>query len=96
MIASIDAAQESDVLLMLDLLAPDNVMLPPDIAQWLLSIKFSDEQRSRMLVLADRGNQGTLTSEERDEMQRYARVGDALTFLHSKARLSLRQSARSA
>ena len=67
MIANIDPAQESDVLLMLDLLAPDNAVLPPDVAQWLLSIKFSEEQRTRMLDLADRGNQGTLTMEQRDE-----------------------------
>jgi hypothetical protein len=96
MIAKSHQAEESDVLLMLELLAPDNAVLPPDVAQWLLSKKFSDEQQTRMLDLADRGNQGMLTEEEREEMHRYARVGTALSILHAKARLSQRQSMRSA
>lgn len=96
MIANIDPAQESDCLLLMDLLAPDDAVLAPEVAQWLLSIKFSDDQQARMLDLADRGNQGTLSDAEKDEIHRYARVGEVLTFLHSKARLSLRQSARSA
>lgn len=96
MITTINSTQESDALLLLDLLAPDDAVLPPDVAHWLLSIKFSDEQRSRMLDLADRGNLGTLASQEREEMQCYSRVGDVLSILHIKARLSLRQSVHSA
>jgi len=96
MIAKFHQAQESDVLLMLELLVPDDAVLPPDVAQWMLSKKFSDEQQTRMLDLADRGNQGTLTEEEREEMHRYARVGTALSILHAKARISQHHSVRSA
>jgi hypothetical protein len=96
MVANIDPARESDGLLLMDLLAPDDAVFPPEVAQWILSIKFSDDRQARMLDLADRGNQGTLSDAEKDEIHRYARVGDVLTLLHCKARLSLRQSVRSA
>ena len=87
--------RDSDLLLLVDLLTPNDARLPTEVAQWLLSAKFSDAQRARMLDLADRGNQGVLTTAEREEMMGLVRVGDLLSILHSKARMALRQSTRS-
>jgi hypothetical protein len=40
-------------------------------------------------VLSDKANEGVLTSEEAEELDRYLNVGRALEFLKAKARLSL-------
>jgi hypothetical protein len=70
--------------------------LSPDVAQWLLTLKFTEKQQSRMLNLAERGNEGSLLPGEREEMCRFADVGDLLSILHSKARMALREVVRSA
>ena len=43
-----------------------------------------------MMELADKNNRGTLSAAERQEMEKYARVGNFLDLLQAKARLSLK------
>jgi hypothetical protein len=61
-----------------------------DAARAVLRLGFSDEQKQRMLSLADKGNRGTLSQAEQLEMDRFRRVGNFLALMHSKARLSLK------
>lgn len=61
-----------------------------DAARAVLRLGFSDEQQQRMLSLADKGNRGTLSQDERAELDRFRRVGNFLALMHAKARLSLR------
>jgi hypothetical protein len=68
----------------------------PEMARWLLDLRFTERQKSRMLELADRNNEGTLLPAEREEMFRYAHIGTTLSILHSKARLALRREVQSA
>jgi hypothetical protein len=68
----------------------------PDTARWILSLRFTERQQTRMLDLAERNNAGELTPAEREEMLRYAHIGTTLSTLHSKARLALRAEPRSA
>jgi len=70
--------------------------LPQELAQWILAIGFTEDQQARMLDLAERNNAGDLSSEEREEMSNYAFAGNTLSLWKSKARLALRNVARSA
>jgi hypothetical protein len=82
--------------ILLEVLAGGQRGLPQEVAQWILTLHFSDAQQVRMLDLADRGNAGTLSAEEKKEIQSYARAGDFLSLWHAKARLALRNQAQTA
>jgi hypothetical protein len=77
-----------------DLLSPEAPPMPPDVAQWALSLHLHDTKKERMLVLADLGNRGDLNDEQRKEAAAFRDVGNFLSLLHAKARLSLRQTSR--
>lgn len=57
-----------------------------DVAEFLLSINFSEDDVDRMNLLAERARQGTLSSEETAELDSYLHVGNLLTVVQSKAR----------
>ncbi|MEX2120944.1 MAG: hypothetical protein WD847_15240 [Pirellulales bacterium] len=78
---------EADILAAV--IAPERPTLTPDVARSLLDLQFSDEQVRRMHALLEKNNAGTLTDLERLEMERYARVGNFLSLMQAKARLSL-------
>jgi hypothetical protein len=68
-----------------------NPTLTPEAAAGILQLSYSDADHRRMAELANKSNQGTLTSDERREFESYVFVGDLLSLLKSKARLSLRK-----
>jgi hypothetical protein len=70
--------------------------LPPELAEWILTLHISDEEKARMVDLAERGNAGTLSAEEQVEIQNYAQAGNVLSVLHAKARLALRNQSQTA
>jgi uncharacterized protein YnzC (UPF0291/DUF896 family) len=47
-----------------------------------------------MNALAERAREGTLTADEREELENYRRVGHLLGLMQSKARIALRASGR--
>ena len=63
-----------------------------DAARAVLSLGFSESQKSQMLELADRNNRGQLSPAEHEQLESYHRVGNFLALLHARARLSLRNS----
>lgn len=68
--------------------------LDPAAARALLRLKFSRADLERADKLAAKARAGRLTSTEKRELEDYRAVGTALEFLKSKARLSLKRSAR--
>jgi hypothetical protein len=64
--------------------------LTPEAARALLEIDFHDEDQERMKSLATKAADGTLTPEERTELECYNRVGYMLSVLHATAQRSLR------
>jgi hypothetical protein len=64
--------------------------LTPDVAHSLLQWRFSDRAAGRMSELADRGNKGVLSAAEREELEKYLRVGNLVNLVQAKARLSLK------
>jgi hypothetical protein len=69
--------------------SPDNANLSADAANSILQITFPAADRERMNILAEKAREGTLSSEESDELENYRHVGRLIEVLKSKARLSL-------
>lgn len=78
---------ESDILA--DIIAPDQGNLTPEVARSVLCWKFTDRALGRMNDLADRNRKGTISAEERQDLEKYLRVGSLINIVQAKARLSL-------
>ena len=63
--------------------------LSSEAAEFLVSIDFEEEDRRRMLELAERSGAGTLTHDEQAEFDSYLHIGNFLAIMQSKARLAL-------
>jgi hypothetical protein len=68
--------------------------LTPQQAQKILAIKPTDELLARVVKLADKANEGTLTEYERAEYEYYVDVDDVIGILKAKARRLLSQGAQ--
>jgi hypothetical protein len=71
-------------------LGNQSVRLPADVARYILSAGFSDDDKTRMHDLAVRNQQGELSADERQELFDYAEAGTVLSILKSTARRTLR------
>lgn len=71
-------------------LLPAGEALPPEVAGQVLRWDFPEADRRRMEELAERSGAGTITAEERAELEAFSHAAALLTVLHSKARVSLR------
>ena len=60
-----------------------------ELASYVLTLGFAEEDQARMKDLAERNQDGALSAEEQEELQSFVRAGHLLALLHSKARQSL-------
>jgi hypothetical protein len=67
-------------------------VLSVDAARSLLKLTFPPPDRQRMHELAQKSNQGTLTEEERKELDKYVSVGHMLGLMQSRSRLALKSA----
>jgi hypothetical protein len=67
--------------------------LPAEVASYILRLGLPESDRSRMTDLSEKAQDGTLTEEERAELEAYSHAAAFLTVLQSKARVSLRSAA---
>jgi len=81
----------TEVDIMSDVIAPERGDLPPDVAASILRWKFTDRAIARMPELAARNNRGSITQPEREELDKYLRVGSFINVVQAKARVSLRR-----
>ena len=72
-------------------LAPENGDLCPEAARFFLDLDLPQADHDRMAELASKAGTADLTPDEREELAEYARVGDLLALLQSKARKSLKK-----
>ncbi len=93
MLDTIDIS-ESDILS--EVLAVEQGDLSPEVAQSVLRWKFPSRTAKRITQLAQRNQRGTITTSERETLERYLRVGSLLNLVQAKARLSLQMAARTA
>ena len=85
-----DMLTESDILA--DVLMTSRGDLSADVARSVLRWKFGRRSTSRINKLAERNQSGTISTAEREELERFLRIGSLLDLLHAKARLSLQSS----
>jgi len=74
------------------LIKPDRGDFSPELAREILSLRFDDEDQTRMRELSLKAQEGTLTPSEQAEVENYRRVGYWLGVLWSRARLSLKRA----
>ncbi len=73
----------------------DQANLTPEVARTILKFTFDPEDHRRIDELSAKAQKGTLTPEERAELEEYVRVNTQLMILKSKARLSLERAKQS-
>jgi hypothetical protein len=66
----------------------------PELARYLLGLRFSDAEQATMHELAVKNQQGKITPEELRELDGYVKAGDLLAILQSKARMALKKRGR--
>ena len=71
---------------------PEDGNLPQEVSHLILNLRFEAEDVNRMDELAEKNNHELLSEAERQEMEKYLRVGNFLSLLHAKARRSLQSS----
>ncbi|MBI1901797.1 MAG: hypothetical protein HYS13_11890 [Planctomycetia bacterium] len=69
--------------------APSGEM-EPSAARYFLGLDFSGYDRGCMNELSEKAREGTLTDEERDELESFNHVSHSLALLQSKARKCLK------
>jgi hypothetical protein len=72
------------------LLTPAGQPLPPNLAGYFLRLGFDEADRSRMGELSEMAQTGSLSEEERAELEAYCHAAAFLSVLQSKARVALR------
>jgi hypothetical protein len=72
---------------------PANPSLTHEAAQAILQLGFADGDHARMAELAQMNNDGTISGDERRELEGYIFVGDILSMLKAKAAASLNKPA---
>ena len=83
---------ETDILA--EVVGADAGDLPPDVARAILKWKFSTRSLRRMSQLAEKNQQGVITAQERESLERYLRIGGLINLVQAKAHLSLKQAAQ--
>ena len=78
---------EADILN--DMVSPDLAGFSPEAAKALLELRFTPTAIERMNDLAEKNREDIISAAEKDEMEKYRRVGNILSFIQAKARLSL-------
>lgn len=78
---------EADILS--EVVAPDEPTLNQEFARAVLSLRFNDRATNRIRELLQKNNTGTITTEEKADLEKYMRVGQFLDLMQAKARLSL-------
>jgi hypothetical protein len=80
------ATKTSETAIFGRLIKTDDGDLSRDLARYVLTLGFGEEDQTRMRDLAERNQQGALSPEESEELQNYVKAGHLLALLHSKAR----------
>jgi hypothetical protein len=72
-------------------LDPVTACFTPQVAERVAALRLDPELAARIEQLAQKANEGALTSEEEEEYKDYIEGGDMLALLQAKARRFLKQ-----
>jgi len=81
----------TDVAILERVINPGLGDFSPDLARHVLGLDFPPEDHARYAELAAKAQEGTLTDEERAELENYLNINTFLTILKAKAEVSLRR-----
>jgi hypothetical protein len=85
-------AIESGTQILYRAIQPVEGDLPPEASRWLLRVRLSAEDCDKINELAAKARAGTLTADERAELNEIEQVTSLLELMQSKARLSLKNA----
>ena len=80
----------SEIAILGRLIEADGTDLSRELARYILTLGFDEEDQNRMSELAQKNQEGSLSSDEKAELENFAKAGHLLALLHSKARKSLK------
>ena len=80
----------SELVIFARLIRADGSSLSRELARYILTLGFDDEDQKKMTDLAERNQDGTLSGEQRAELEHFVKAGQFLALLHSKARIALK------
>jgi hypothetical protein len=80
---------DSGIAVLDELLEPVTRAFSRDVAQALMNIRASNTVQARIAELAEKCNEGLLTSGERAEYESYVQAADLISVLQAKARVWL-------
>lgn len=83
-------AANQEIAILARVLGNGESSLSPTMARYLLSLGFSEKDKSRIHDLAVRNQDGALSSSESEELFAYSKTGTVLSILKSKARRTLK------
>jgi hypothetical protein len=83
------APHDIDAQILEAMVAPEQATLGTALARALLSCGFQPEQKQEIDRLLSRNNAGKLTDTQQARLDAYIRVGNLVTLLQAKARVSL-------
>jgi hypothetical protein len=89
--ASESTFSPSEVAVLGRLIGPERESLPVLTARAILQLDFEPRDHARMHELSLKAREGTLSAEERAEIDAYGRIGSLLDQMHSLARRSLKR-----
>ena len=65
--------------------------LSAELARYVLGLTFSEQDKARMHQLAVANQEGGLSTQDKEELHNYIKVGHLLAILQSKARQALKK-----
>lgn len=74
------------------LIDPERDDLSVEAAKSLIRLDFPQCDHARMAHLSEQAGHGTMSADERDELEEYLRVADLLAVIQSKARQTLERA----
>jgi hypothetical protein len=80
----------SELAIFARLIRADGSDLSRELARYILTLGFDNEDQKRMTDLADRNQEGLLSGDEKAELENFVKAGHLLALLHSKARKALK------
>jgi hypothetical protein len=82
----------SDSAILERVIDPKRGDFPPELARRILQFDFPTSDHARYAELSAKAQDGSLTEQERAELEDYLNVSDFLTIIKAKAEASLRQN----
>jgi hypothetical protein len=86
------ATANTEAAILARLIEPDRDDMSEEMARYVLGLTFKPSDQKRMETLAAQAREGTLTDDERAEIENYEHVGHLVALFKSKARRSLRKT----